>query len=552
MKNRQFLATLLLALSPLASAHAVTIQGPSSAEAQPRLIGEWEGEAERANAWPLYLQLRLEESATGLGGRLLILGSRLPLVRAERDRDGIRVETAGASPIVVTGRVEAGEFVGRFRQGAADYPLRLRPVPQFDKPADRVEGWSRDLDTLATRYIAADHSFSPGERLLFSEAIAGIRQDLPVLDDAQIVSRMAAAIALANNGHSRLYLLRNRQELRRLPIRLWWFDDGLYVVRAAEPQRRLLGCRVDAIEGVPSRLARDRAAPLYAGTPGWKEYMSVYSLTSPETLHGIGIAGDIDHVAFSLSGCAAAGRQVLEPLPLVRSREVVEAWWDLSPAFQAPGPGWAHVLDGRKAKLPLALRSQANYWFDYAPDSGILYFQYNRSEQAKEESTEAFGARLLAEIDRRRPRAFVLDLRFNTGGNLAYAERLMETLAQRSAGIPRFVITGRTTFSAGISAAVPWRRPGVVFVGEAPGEGLDFWSEGGNIPLPYSGLDAHFANGFHSYSPAPCPLGTWCRDARIDGLEPHLPASASFADYKSGRDPAMEAIKDALADGGRH
>ena len=546
-------AALCLALA--GPADAQTSQAPVGSGATPssiaenRPIGEWEGEVPRADAWPLFLQIRLEEGATGTGGHLRMLGSRIEFVRAEKTGAVFRLETAGAKPILITGRIEGAAFVGRLRQGALDLPLRLAPVPQLAKPTSRVEGWTQDLDTLATRFLRADRSFSPAEGLLFQEAMATIRSDLPRLNDAQIVSRIAAAVALAGNGHTRLYLLRNRQELRRLPIRLWWFSDGLYVVRAAAAQRGLLGCRVDAIEGVPARIARDRAAPLFAGTPGWRDYKTTYSLTSPETLHGLGIAADMERIRLDLSACKAAGQHILAPLPLLRSRAAVEAWWDLSPRFQAPAEGWAHLLDG--TALPLYLRSQANYWFEHQPGTGLLYVQYNRSEQTKDESTEAFGTRLLAEIGRRRPTAFVLDLRFNTGGNLHYAEKLMETLVARTEGMKRFVITGRATFSAGMSAAVPWRRPGVTFVGEAIGEELDYWAEGGNIPLPYSGLDAHFANGFHSYSPAPCPTGIWCLDRSIDSLDPHLPATASFADYKAGRDPAVEAIRAALSQGDR-
>lgn len=77
-----------------------------------------------------------------------------------------------------------------------------------------------------------------------------------------------------------------------------------------------------------------------------------------------------------------AGRHRLLPLPLKKSPEPVEAWWDLSPRFEAPGEGWVQSLDPiASAGLPLYLGNQANYWLDYLPDSGILYFQYNRSEQ---------------------------------------------------------------------------------------------------------------------------------------------------------------------------
>lgn len=541
MNKSQILATAFCALATAALAPAASAQSVAINTA-PTFAGQWEGEAER-EPWPLFMLLQIEQGSSGAGGKALILGQTMPIERVEQSGEAVTITLgAGREPIVLTGRIQDGGFTGRLRQGTADFPLKLRPVPVYPKPADRLQAWGQDLDTLATRFIRADRSFSPGERAMFLEAIEAIRSDLPRLNDAQITARMAAAIALADNGHTRLYLLRNRQELRRLPVRLWWFSDGLYVVRATTEHQRLLGCKVDDIGGWTARIARDMAAPLFAGTPYWKDYKTVYSLTSPETLHGVGITPDVESAEFGLSGCAAAGRHRLLPLPLNKSREPVEAWWDLSPRFQSPGPGWTQVLQANSRPLPLYLRNGANYWFDYLPESGILYFQYNRSEQAKGESTSAFGERLLAELEQRKPRAFVLDLRFNTGGNLTLAEKLMDELVRRTQGMKRFVITGRATFSAGMSAAVPWRRPDVTFVGEPIGEVLDYWSEGGNIPLPNSGFDAHFANGLHSYSPARCPAGVPCRDLSVESLDPHVPVTASFADYRAGRDPAMEAI----------
>ena len=161
----------------------------------------------------------------------------------------------------------------------------------------------------------------------------------------------------------------------------------------------------------------------------------------------------------------------------------------------------------------------------------------------KEEDTKAFAGRLLAALDKQKPKAFVLDLRFNTGGNTELARDLMKQLQERTKGIPRFVITGRATFSAGIAHAASWREAGsVTFVGEPVGDEMDFWSEGGNIILPNSGFAAHFANGAHSYSTAPCPQGVKCLDMSVASLKPDLPALLSWQDYKAGRDPSMASI----------
>jgi len=235
------------------------------------------------------------------------------------------------------------------------------------------------------------------------------------------------------------------------------------------------------------------------------------------------------------------------PLPLVKSEEAVEAWWDLSPKRERP-EGWVQALEGART-LPLYLKDPNSfYWYEYMPRTGIMYIQYNRSADMKSESTKAFGERLLKAFDQHNVKAVVLDLRFNTGGNLTLAKDLMERLQKRTKGIPRFAITGRATFSAGISQAASWRQAGnTLIAGEPVGDDLDFWAEGGNIRLPNSGYDAHFANGPHSYSEAPCPGASKCVDFSVKSLRPDLPARPSWEEYRAGRDPAMDLIEKHLS-----
>jgi hypothetical protein len=505
------------------------------------LEGLWEGEAETGK-WPLFLTLRLQGAGAALGGKLEFLGQGVPLTLGESE--GASFKIRAGKYIVLEGRRQGDRIVGYLVEEATRLPFSLRRVPTYPKPATRLDAWTQDLDALETRFLPVDRSFSPGEALLFREALAAIRSDLPRLTDAEVTMKMASAIALANNPHTRLYLLRNATELRRMPIRLWWFRDGLRVVRTDKQHRKLLGCKVDSIGGKPARLARDLVAPAFAGTPSWIDYKSVYSLTSPEALQGMGVTRTIDEVVYGLSGCAAAGSVTLKPLPLVRSEDSLEAWWDLTPRRAGSAGLNVQVLDGEPNKLPLYLSNpKKNYWFEYLPASGILYFQYNRSSDAPEETTEAFGKRLLSAFDQHPVKGLVIDYRFNTGGNLNLGADLMKKLQERTKGIRRWIVTGRSTFSAGITHVASWREAGnVTIVGEPVGDTMEFWAEGGNIRLPNSGYEAHFANGRHSYSPAPCPQGIYCYDLKADSLDPDIYISPTWAEYRAGEDPVMDTI----------
>lgn len=92
-----------------------------------------------------------------------------------------------------------------------------------------------------------------------------------------------------------------------------------------------------------------------------------------------------------------------------------------------------------------------------------------------------------------------MDVRFNAGGTLTLAAELMKALQERTRGVSQFIITGRSTFSAGISRVALWRQGGDVTIVR---DELETWAEGGNVR----------ANGAHSASPAPCPADAPCYD----------------------------------------
>jgi hypothetical protein len=512
--------------------------------------GTWEGFMEDKGG-DQFITLILLPVAKGGGGTLQVLGQNIPVsgVVWTGDRVAARVGRV-EDDITIEAQRQSEGLRGSLKQGANVQGFSLKTVPDYAPPADRVGRWAQDIEVLATRFINLDLSFTSGERAMFLEALADIRAHLPLLDDAQVAMRLASAVALADNPHTRLLLLRNATELRRLPIRLWWFSDGLYVVRTTPEYRQWLGCRVDDIEHVGARAARDLVGRAFAGNPSWRDYMSVYSLTSPEALHGMGVASNMEQVQFGLSGCKAPARAAAHPLPLSRGERTVEAWWDLSPLRENPHGASAHVLSAER--LPLYLRKpSANYWFEHLSHSDILYFQFNRAQPSEDESPKAFTERLLTQLGKRRPRAVVVDMRFNTGGDAGVARDLLRRLQEKARGLPHYVITSRSTFSAGISNVAGMRAQGpVTIVGEPVGDALDHWSEGGYIRLPNSGFEVDFQSGFHSYSPSSCPPKVRCVDLNVATIRPDIAATPSWADYIAGGDPSFEAVLAHLGAGG--
>ena len=155
-----------------------------------------------------------------------------------------------------------------------------------------------------------------------------------------------------------------------------------------------------------------------------------------------------------------------------------------------------------------------------------------------------FVSQLADAVKRNPPKAFIVDLRFNTGGDLNLATPLVNTIAPLLRGIQVFVLTGRATFSAGITHAAQWKQRGAALIGEPVGDGLDFWSEGGNLLLPHSQLAVHYTNGFHKCSQREYPsLKPYYFELQVGSLAPDAVVETTWDDYKAGRDPLYAAVR---------
>jgi hypothetical protein len=272
--------------------------------------------------------------------------------------------------------------------------------------------------------------------------------------------------------------------------------------------------------------------------------MSAYLLTSPEILVGSRILADTGRIPFELRCAGRETKREIAPLHLHKSSAVVESWWDLSPFSRRNTSTPLGALAPERA--PLYLRKpDVHYWFEYLASRRILYFQYNRSEEMTDgPSIEDFGRELIAAAGRSDVETLVVDLRFNTGGNSNLATPIMEGLRDRTAKKKIFVITGRSTFSAGLIHAAQWKQWGARVVGEHAGDELDFWAEGGNLELPNSKLTVHYSNGFHGHSERDYPeRKPYFLDLDADTLAPDRPVEPTWADYAGGKDPALELIE---------
>jgi tetratricopeptide (TPR) repeat protein len=420
---------------------------------------------------------------------------------------------------------------------------RLHDDPAFrahagfpDDGLDRDGRWRADV-RFAAREIRR-RAFRPFETLTeaaFDAEVERIVDAVPGLTDMQVVLDLARLVRRLNDGHARVRVPEARDDLQHaIPLSLYLFEEGLFVIAAAPGHEALLGAEVlrfdgrdasDVIAAVEPLVPRDNdnAQWVRACLPAW--------LAHTASLHALGLVDAPDRIALTVRDVADEVRTAtVDADPAWPARKL----WDTLP-FPV---GWPTFHDTLDAPVPHYLRNVGlPFWFVDLPDERLVYVQFNAVRDTAGETMEAFGHRLYAFVAQRDIDRLVIDMRWNGGGNTLREWPLLRQVIADQGTNRRgslFVIIGRGTFSAaqnGVNFLATHSE--ATFVGEPTGSSPSFIGETRHFTLPHSKVimnvsDLHW-------------VGTWPGDQRM-WIPPEVYAPPTFAAFRENRDPALEAI----------
>ena len=393
-----------------------------------------------------------------------------------------------------------------------------------------VQQWRDDLKAFAEQAPAVHKNlFHAMTRQDFEAAVQGLASRLPNLSRNQIIVELARIVAKVGDGHSYIPLFEPPLSFRRYPIKLYEFPDGIYVAAADPKYKAIVGGRVvevgktlfeQAYRSVSEIVPRDNAMQV--------KWMAPNYATVAELLNGLGLADDVENLALT---AIKDGKRVKVLLRPTASEHAYFHGWGTE-------PGW---VDARAVGVPppLWLQSPTDaYWFKYLPDAKLLYVQYNQVWNKDQESVEAFFKRVMAFAEANPVDRFVLDVRLNGGGN-NYLNRPIIHGFIRSDKINQpgrsFTIIGRQTFSAAMNFVNAMKlNTQTLFVGEPTGARPNSYGDNAPVVLPNSRISIRLST-------------LWWQDMDPRDLReyqaPDLAAEITMADYRAGRDPALEVIK---------
>jgi hypothetical protein len=189
----------------------------------------------------------------------------------------------------------------------------------------------------------------------FGRIVEQIDRSIDSMDDAEVVIALMRLGASVRDPHTGLRWW-NDPRLRRYPLGLHWFSDGIYVTHAPEEYRRALGCRLARVghRDVAKVCLALRDLIPHDNRIAFKQQAPRYVIV-PEILHALGYADDMERGLFAFQDVEGRAFE-LQIAPLTREqRNLVEL---------------ASAVDREQVSVPLYLKNDTAYWYEYLVDSG--------------------------------------------------------------------------------------------------------------------------------------------------------------------------------------
>ena len=390
-----------------------------------------------------------------------------------------------------------------------------------DSQDDGLVGFADDIQQLRSDLPKLHMNlFFQLEEKVFHRELEQLASRLGELSSPEVQLELSRIVASIGDGHTALQLDFNKFDV--LPIQMNSFKDGVFIVGVHPDYAQLLGQQVVAIGGVGIEELQDRVGRFVSTDNAYYQQLVV-----PQYYLPLAAALKLSGADITSGSVSVVVRDADDSADIETDELTVEVKAMAYPEFAA-----AEKLTAA-ASIPLfEQKENLNYWYQRLEESDVIYFKYRRCQGIT--GIVRLQERLMAELDERPPRALIVDLRLNGGGNslliAAFLEYLKsnETLNQSER---LFVVLGPKTFSSAVLNAIEFKqKTRATLVGQPTGGRPNHFGEVKFLQLENTGLRVSYSTKyFRKYA-----------DGDPDTIQPEVLIQPTFDDYRTGRDPVLE------------
>ncbi|HEV8366265.1 MAG TPA: tetratricopeptide repeat protein [Gemmatimonadaceae bacterium] len=408
-----------------------------------------------------------------------------------------------------------------------------------------AHGWRADVDSLVARIKRVHprpwaHTTETG----FERRAFALRAGASTRSVGELLAQMMQLTASLEDGHTYIEDL-GPAGGKWFPVRFYLFDDGLWITAITPDHAELAGAKVTQLGSTPADVAVAKMLQLSSADNYLGRREGAAFLANAVLLKALKIIPNEEALVLTTS-------KGTTKLAAITTSKGDLSWPQYGEIYGPPGIGLVTAFNKREgaayrdptknADLPLHLRGRRAYWWTYLPKDSTVYFALNNIAAKSSFSQYTLLQELkqaLAHVDSA-PDAttrFILDMRYNSGGDGSLTPAIVNEFVKRDGSIGRrgrlFVIVGRKTFSAAAGTVIELaEHTSAIFVGEPMGVAYNSSGDAGHSVLP----NQRIALSISTRS---------ITNTALDGIRVipvQIPAAMTGVDYFAGRDPAVETI----------
>jgi len=386
--------------------------------------------------------------------------------------------------------------------------------------------WEKDLDYLNKKIQKEFVSFDLSIKKKFHKKVNLVKSQLSSIDNSATAIKVGQLLASLGDGHTEMSVLQKATDFGRLPIAMYFFEEGLYIVAAHKGYEHYIGHKVlkignktvpELVEALKTVMTYDNKYEILHAGPTF--------LVVPEVLSFLKIIEDKTTVLLTLEteDAEVLENQNIEP---VKNKEYTNV-------------SWTTIFDVNAIKEPLRRKNRGqDYWFKYIEEDKTMYFNFSRNNDQKGQPTiKSVVSAMFKEINIRKAEKLIIDLRANRGGNYKKSRPLINAIKKHSSINKEgklYAITGRTTFSAAMVTSIFLKKEtNAILVGE-PSRGHPNKTDNVEyMTLPNSNLQIEYTTKVKRH---------WAALKDLDHVPVDVPIPSKFKDYKGGTDATLNYI----------
>lgn len=382
--------------------------------------------------------------------------------------------------------------------------------------AQSIAEWSADIEYLSQQVEKQVPSlYNKANTTLWENGLQRIKHELSTSTEEQNILAIQELLVSIGDEGCRISPFQEQLDYPTLPIKTYWFTDGMFICAAADEYKHLVQQEITAINGIPidTLFARMQAVipgdniyakyyhfPLYMQIPAWLRY----------------------------AGVPDVGETVKLTLG---NEEVVTVNFTSVEVYSKLNRQLANAQQFNKMSY-----EDANYWYTYIPDQQALLVQLLQIRDG-EIGFKAFTKELLAQLTKYSVNKLIIDNRYGGGGNgfkLKPFVEMIKTNSQINKVGHLFILTSRATRGTLVElTSMLELNTNAILVGEPTSEGPNSVADTKSITLPNTGITVNLSHKFWPTS--------WPQDPRTT-LLPQITIDYTSDHYIQEQDPWLQAV----------